>query len=441
MSLSSQQFEQLSEVLVTKFDDKGVELDQVVKFNLGTGLFVDYAGHGSPFRIVVHQLLQKTEKRGSTAKLFAGVIRFRPDIRDAVAHILPEAAEAAPVTARHVADVLEGVREVQARLDIDAVRERILHSSGDLQRVVIDLDLLARYKALHDCLHNLQLKHYRVVASAARRLKEDPSAKDTLGEYLHQIRIQCSNARTAALGLPNTPGERDVEMEWISALETLNRELHAALIYEDDRAAVKSAYGLKRILRTRPRDLDQLLITTARRVPLSKLVDSLQDVAAAAAAIGGDARSPHLTSAILALQRLIPDQMGLIAEHTAWQQVDNEFWQADTALHTGSPESLEEFQYVWESLWGKMLMIIASNPAATWAVSLDQQGKEFIIGFPMPAMPPVPGSVKAHFNMLQRDAMFQFFEVDKSLHDQCTEIIKIGEPIQSLLKEASSVHH
>ena len=47
------QLEQLSEVLVTKFDDKGVELDRVVKFNLGTGLFVDYAGPGSPFRTVV----------------------------------------------------------------------------------------------------------------------------------------------------------------------------------------------------------------------------------------------------------------------------------------------------------------------------------------------------------------------------------------------------
>jgi hypothetical protein len=437
--VSRLQFEQLSEVLVTKFDDKGVELDQVVKFNLGTGLFVDYAGPGSPFRTVVHQLLQKTEKRGSTVKLFAGVIRFRPDTRDAVAHLLPEVAETAPVTARHVAEVLEGVREVHARLDIDAVRERILHSSGDLQRVVVDLDLLARYKTLHDCLHNLQLKHYRVVANAARRLKEDPSAKDTLGEYIHQMRIQCSNARTAALGLPNTPGERDVEMEWINALETLNRELHAALVDDDERAAVKSAYGLKRILRTRPRDLDQLLVTTARRVPLSKLVDSLQDVAAAA--MGGDARSPDLTSAILALQRLIPDQMGLIAEHTAWQQVDNEFWQADAALHAGSPECLEEFQYVWESLLNKMLVVIASNPAATWAVSLDQQGKEFINAFPMPAMPPVPEAVKVRFNLLQRDAMFQFFEVDKSLNDQCNEIIKIGEPLRSLLKAASSVHH
>ena len=207
----------MSEVLVTELDDKGVELDRVVKFNLGSGLFVDYAGPGSPFRTIVHELLQKTEQRGSTVKLFAGVIRFRPDVKEAVAHVLPEAAEAAPETAKQVADMLEGVREIKARLNIDAVRERILQSSDDLQRVVVHLDILARYKELHDCLHNLQLKHYRAVASAARGLKADASAKDTLGEYLQQVRIQCSNARTAAEGLPNTPGERDVEMEWINA--------------------------------------------------------------------------------------------------------------------------------------------------------------------------------------------------------------------------------
>jgi hypothetical protein len=438
MSLSPQQLEQLGEVLVKRFDDKGADLDQVVRFNLGTGLFVDYAGPNSPFRTVVHELLKKTEQRGSTVKLFEGVIRFRPEVKDIVTHILPEAGEGAPETAKQVTDVLEGVRAVQTRLNIPPVRQRVLHSSDDLRKVVVDLDLLARYKTLHDSLHNLELKNYRSVVTAARRLKGDLSAKDTLSEYLHQMRIQWSNARRAALGLPNTPGERDVEMDWINALESITRELHGALISEDDRAAIKSAYSLKRILRTRPRDLDQLLVTTARRVPLSKLVESLKDVANTAS-VWGDAGA--LPSAILALQRLIPDQMGLITEHTSWQQVDSEFWQADTALHAGTPDSLEEFQYVWESLWSKMLVIIASNPSAPWAVSLHVQGKEFIAAFPMPATPPAPEAVKHRFNLLQRDAMFQFFEVDKSLHDQCNEIIKIGEPLQSLLMEAASDHH
>jgi hypothetical protein len=438
MSLSPEQIVQLSDVLVTKFDATGVDLDRVVKFNLGTGLFVDYAGPGLPFRTVVSQLLEKTEQKGSTIKLFAGVIRSRPDAKDAVAHILPEACKYAPEASKQVADVVEGVRGIQARLQNVAVRDRILNSFDDLQRVVLELDLLARYKTLHDCLQNLQIKHYRQVASAAKRFKEDPSAKDTLGEYLQQLRMQSSNARSAVLGLPNASGERDKEMPWINELESIIQNLHAALIHDDERAAVKCSYGLKDILRKRPRHLDEVLVGTAERVPLTRLVDSLKDVRAAF--MNGDNGSFDLGPAIRALERLIPDQRGLIAVHTAWQDVDTDFWQADASLHAvGNPDSLEEFQYLWESLWKKMLVIIASNPQAAWAVSLDQQGRNFLKTFPLPD--PVPDRAKASFGLLQRDAMYQFFEVDKSLHNQCNEIIKIGEPLQRLLEEASNDHH
>ena len=439
MSLSPTQLERLSEIVVTNFDDKGSELDQVVRWNLGAGLFVDYAAPGFPFRTVVAQLLAKTEQRGSTVKLFEGVIRFRPTVKDAVAHILPEVVIAPPEMAKQIADVLEGVRGVQARLDIPAVREPILHSYDDLKRVVVDLDLLTRYKTLHDCLHNLQIKHFRLVTSAAKRLQEDPLASDTLGEYLYQLRIQASNARTAAQGLPNTPGERDVELGWVDTLDSIIDNLHSALLVNDDKAAIKVVYLLKAILRRQPADLDHLLVITARRLPLSRLVDTLKNVAAAP--ISGDAAPLDLTSAILALQRLIPDQMGLIAEHTAWQQVAKDLWQADESLHLGSPDSLEEFQYIWESICNKTLAIIRSNPTVAWAVSLEQQISGFDKAFPLPATPPVPEPVKSRFGLLQRDALFQFFIVDRSLHGQCTEIIKLGEPLQHLLEEASNDSH
>jgi hypothetical protein len=439
VSLSAQQFQRLSELLVAHFDDKGEELDQVVTFSLGTGLFVDYAGRGSPFRAVVSQLLAKTEQKGSTAKLFGGVIRYRPTVRDDVAEILPEAVKLAPETEKHVADVLEGVRGVHAQLKITAVRERILRSFDDLSRTVVELDLLDRYKALHDCLHNLQIKHFRVVANAAKRLQDDPNASETLSEYLYHVQIQASYARTAAQGLPDTPGERNAAMGWIDALDSIISDLHSALVVNDNTAAIRAVYRLKAILRKQPADLDQLLVTTARRVPLSRLAETLKEVAETPT--NGAAETLDLTRAIVALQRLIPDQMGLIAEHTAWQHVASDFWQADDALHLGNSDSLEEFQYVWESLWNKMLVIIASDPTAMWAASLGQQATEFIEAFPLPAAPPVPEPVKARFSLLQRDAMFQFFKIDHSLHRQCGEIVKLGEPLRRLLRDASNDSH
>jgi hypothetical protein len=436
MSLSPQQLEELGDLLVDNFDDQGVELDQVVKFNLGSGLFVDYVGHGSPFRTTVGQLLAKTEQKGSTVKLFEGVIRFRPAVKEAVARILPEAVVAAPETAKQVAVVLKSVMGIRTRLGNASVRRCILNSCDELKKVVVDLDLLARYKALHDCLHILQLKHLRLLANAARLLRTDPSAAETIAEYLDQIRIQASNARTAAQHLPDTPGERDVEMGWVSALEAVVNGLHEALMTNDEKAAIASVYQLKAILRAQPARLDYLLVITARRAPLSKLVDTLQYVSEAVKNF--DKSPPDLTNGIVAVQRLVPDQMGLLAEHTAWQQVTSELWQADEALYLGNSDSLEEFQYVWQSLWNKVSAIIRSDPTSTWAVLLNQHASEFIKAFGLPATPPVPAPVKARFSLFLRDAMFQFYTVDKRLLAQCAEIIKIGEPLQRLLEEASN---
>jgi hypothetical protein len=435
MSLVPAQVEQLGELLVKHLDDEGKELDNVVKRNLGSGLFVEYAGRG-PFVNVVSQLLTKTEQRGSTVKLFAGVIKRRPDLTDMIAKILPEAAAAAPKTAEQVAEVLDGVSGVHARLESAAVRKRILKSFDDLERVVIDLDLLARYKALHDCLHDLQVKHLRQVTTDAKRLREDPLANDNLSEYLHQLQIQASRARTAAEGLPDTPGERDVQMRWISALDAIINDLRAALTGMDNKAATKAVYGLKAILRKEPSELDHLLVITARRVPLSRLLDTLEDIATDSR--NGAKERLDLSNAIVALQHLIPDQMGLIAEHTDWQQVARDFWQADDALQIGNSDSLEEFQYHWDSLWNKIRTIIADDPKAPWATELNRQANDL---FTFPLTPPVPEHVKSRFGLFQRDAMFQFFKVDQSLHRQCNEIIKLGEPLQRLLKDASNDNH
>jgi hypothetical protein len=182
MSLNSEQLAELGELLVQQFDDEGKELDKVVKYNLGSGLFVDYAARGK-FRMVVDQLLEKTEQKGSTVKLFEGVIRVRSDnaeVRAAIARDLPQALLAAPETARQVADVAMGVKAVHARLGIAAVHDLILTSSNDLERLVADLDLLARYKKLHDCLHTLQIQFLRLIESAARKLGTDPSASEAL---------------------------------------------------------------------------------------------------------------------------------------------------------------------------------------------------------------------------------------------------------------------
>ncbi len=441
MSLTSEQLEELSGLLIRQFDDEGKELDKVVKYNLGSGLFVDYAGHGK-FRNVVDELLKKTEQKGSTVKLFEGVMRVRPDnpeVKAIIARNFPQILLTAPETAKQVADVAIGVKAVRARLGIAAVHDLVVTSRNDLERLVGDLDLLARYKKLHDCLHTLQIQFLRLIDNAARKLETDPSASDALVVYLDQLQIQSIDAREAAEGLPDSPGERDEQMGWVLKLISIINGLSTAVMKRDGQAAIASVYKLKTILRGQPSHLDELILITARRTPIARLVETLQKVAEASK--GDDGHSSDLTNGIAALQRFIPDQMGLVAQHSEWQRVADFLWQAEELLYQASPESLEGFQYVWQDLSSKVREIAASDPVADWAIELNQHARDFETAFPLPAKPPVPDAARLHFKYFLSEVTTRFYKVDKALHAQCNEMIKLGQPLQRLLEEVSDDSH
>src|SRR5262245_62273624 len=140
MILARDQLSELAELLVQHFDDEGRDLDKVVKYNLGSGLFVDYAARGR-FRTVVDQLLEKTEQKGSTAKLFEGVLRVRnnnPDVRATIARIFPLARLSNSKTEKDVADAALGVGAVHARLGMATVHDLLVASRNDLERLARD---------------------------------------------------------------------------------------------------------------------------------------------------------------------------------------------------------------------------------------------------------------------------------------------------------------
>jgi hypothetical protein len=438
MSLNPQQLQEMSELLIQQFPDDGKELDRVVKYNLGSGLFVDWADHGK-FRDVVYQLLDRTERKGATVKLFEGVLRVRPDIPDVraiIARNLPGALSDVPQTAKQVADATVGLNVVRARLRIAAVHDLIVTSRNDLERLASDIDLLQRYKTLHDCLHVLQIKFLRLVAKAARDLDKDPSASEALMVYIDQLETLTVNALVAAQGLPDSPGERDRHLNWLADLKTIINGLHAAVLKYDSHAAVGLVYQLKCIVRGQPTHLDELIVSTARRTPIDRLVETLKKVAEASD--DQDVSSRDLTDAIVALQSIIPDQLGAVAQHSEWQMVAVTLWQAEDLLHQGTAEALEGFQYAWQYLARKVREITASEPAAPWAKDIDGSMANFETAFPIPATPPVSDAARLRFNDFLSKSTKRFYAVDLALHNHCKEIVKLGQPLQRLLQEASN---
>ena len=441
MSLNQEQFAELSNMLVQQFDDEGKELDLVVKHNLGSGLFVDYAARDK-FRNVVDQLLTTTERKGSTVKLFQGVSRVRRDnesVKAIIARHLPQATLEVSDIARQVAAAAQSVRAVRNCLKIGDVHALVAASRNDLERLASDLDLLARYKTLHDCLHTLQIQFLRLIDSTARKLETDPSASDALIVYLDQLQTKADDAQIAAQGLPDTPGERDEQMGWVLKLAKIIDTLRSAVIDVNGNAAVACVYRLKSVLRAQPSRLGDLIVITARRTPIASLVGTLERVAGASADEGGQGRD--LANGIEALQRLIPEQMGLVTQHSEWQKIADFLWQADELLHQRGPEAFEGFQYVWQDLATMTSEIAVSDPASDWAVALTRDAASLERQLPQPPETAISEQAKRCFGMFMSRATNRFYRVDKALHAQCSEIIKLGQPLRRLLEDISDDGH
>jgi hypothetical protein len=441
MSLNQEQFAELSNMLVQHFDDDGEELDRVVKYNLGSGLFVDYAARDK-FRNVVDQLLTKTEQKGSTVKLFEGVLKVRrdnPDVKAVIVRNLPQVKLEVPNIAREVAAAAQGVQAVRKCLKLGEVHTLVAASRQDLERLASDLDLLARYKTLHDCLHTLQIQFLRLLESTARKLQTDPSASDALIVYVDQLQTKADDAETAAQGLPDTPGERDEQMVWVLKLAKIIDTLRNAVIDVDGNSAVACVFRLKSILRAQPSRLGDLIVITARRTPIASLVRTIERVATASACEEGQARD--LANGISALQRLIPDQMGLVAQHSEWQKIADFLWQADELLHQGGPDAFEGFQYVWQDLATMTREIVVSDPASDWAVALTKDVVGFEQQLPTPPSTVMSDQAKRYFGMFMSRANNRFYRVDKALHTQCSEIIKLGQPLRRLLEDIADDGH
>jgi hypothetical protein len=193
------------------------------------------------------------------------------------------------------------------------------------------------------------------------------------------------------------------------------------------------------MLRAQPPRLGELIVITARRMPIARLVETLQQ--AAGASICEDGHAQDLAGGIAALQRLIPDQMGLVSQHSEWQKIADFLWQADELLHQGSAEALEGFQYVWQDLTAMVKEIAVSDPASDWAIALNRDAAAFENAFPMRQGTAVSDQARRCFGMFLNGANNRFYRVDKALHALCDEIVKLGQPLRALLEEVPDDGH
>jgi hypothetical protein len=420
---SPHQLEQLHAAVLGAFDQ--AELEQLCRFKLGQTLNV-IVNTARPFTAVVFDLLDLVERRGWTEEFVRGVYEARRDnpavVQFCQAHatlvFTPRKAtnELAQTVSRELAAVASGLAS-----DGRAIRDVLFgQAHQNLADLVRQFTWLRQYKILHDCLHSLQFKYARLIATFLKSFVENPEDADNLVILFAEMADELAKTRPEAQGLES----RDAENVWLNAGEESVRRMRAAVGVRDPQAAAAGCTLLEGLLRVQPTRINELLTGILGRLDLDRLRSLLVDLDPRPA---GDHST--LADATAALGSLTPRVRVILAEHRQWQLVDNGLVQIDTELRLGSP--LEQCAFLWTEVDKLLQPILDQDPGATWSEELRQLASDLHQAFRTANV----DSVKTAFRRLRPRAMWFFFQADAALKKLSTELDQLGGRLKDIFRE------
>lgn len=419
------------------------ELALLIREVLGADLYNEVWTERLPLRQSAFRMLDGLEARGLTAVVLQAVLRARParaDLRADIERLCPEALLSD--TRSRVSSVITGVQNVAGHLADPVIRGLVSDSRTDIERVTREINLLARYKALHDCLHRIQLRSFREMERIARRVSAEPDAYEAMISYLTDLQIRAKEGRRAVEGLPDTPVERGQELAWLATLDEVIGRLETALNEPNQRsmrdAAHEAAHVLKGLIRLDLVRINRTLSLIAESLPLYRVVELLGKTISLVEPV--EPLVHRLRDAQTSLQALLLDLRRHVEEHSHWQRVDKDMWQAEDALRN---RSLEEFELIWLRINRYVKVLREGDPAAPWVeqLKLPAERIDSVFSGTLPAVlsDELLSGTRDQFNRYRHWAMLQFYNVDFSLKDKCDEITALGQPLKELLAEVPDV--
>jgi hypothetical protein len=400
------------------------------------GELCDCVSWDQPTRIVAFQLLDTTSRRKCIGKLLSS-IRSDPDqknnaklLRIVDTHLRQALRNA------DVGDIERGLDDLGNRVDrSDAVREMVAASRKKLDQLRGSIDVLFHYKELHDCLHQLQLRHHQEIIGCAGALGRDPQAQFELQQHILDLAILCAHAREAAEHLPEIGAGRAHVKRWIDQLESAIPKLQSAVRDEDAHGATEAISPFRSVIEGEQARVNERLNEIAEELPLGELSEILAKVIASASA--GDTTTARLQKALDSLRQIKARLDGSVAEHDRWQRIENDFWEAADQLEDKTPEAFAEFRELWQTIKSQVEQLALPQLPTDWAKNSQDYARQIDEAMARPVDSVISNfeTLRGRFRRFRENALYHFFWVDRGLKAQCAEILDIRKPLQSLLNK------
>jgi hypothetical protein len=407
----------------------------------------------------VTELLKFAGRHRLTGRLLKEAADYPPPrlkLRPLAEKYPPDPDEAARPAAALIGEAIGAFEEIPVLLKESDVRARFTPYTAAYQDAANHIDLLRRYKGLHDCLCVIQLK-YPEISRAAKDLAEDPREAGSLNSYADGL-------EAAMAGDDKTPGVHQLleklpnqgpELTWLGKLQRAVIQLREAANRHDPKPAEEAIHDLSQILQSNPIRIQGIILHQFEVVPLPSLIFSLRAIQDTPVALPVRKR---LDDGLTALEAVHLKLIFSVAEHTAWQNLDNslrlalESWyellavkrrraaernlvpvgagvvqiEEDDSQSVYANRLLED----WRDVFKKFDDVRARaapgrrlDPLAKYAEAIGPEptARDF-------------GAVFDSFEPFARLALHRFIEVDKGLLALADELTDIGGPLQAILE-------
>ena len=305
--------------------------------------------------------------------------------------------------------------------DDHEMREALLEYRVRIENIVSRIDRVIVLKAVHDHLHNIQLRCYDRIVSDAPRLATDDTVADALDAYAYDLLTTVEELRK----LDENPIFTSARLTWINTLQRAYETLAEAVQARDTTKLKQAASLIDRVLAAEPVRVDARLFESAAALELEAVCEALSFVCKRGADGGMDREKlAPLQEARDVLDQLDENLAVLVRSHNLWQEVDLVIRRIDTNLATDTFELTD----AWPELRQNVDALSASG--AEWAKRLRED--ERAVDAAIAANDPV--AMVRSFRRFRQKAAMRFFQLDRDLKTQCGELGEVGKPLAHIVE-------
>ena len=429
--LTSEQTSELTELFVHAFNDNPEDLRRIVKFSLGIVPDENMSSKKDLKEIVAYLLLTFVQRRpGTIDMLLRGALMARPQDEKLLEFSRAHFSEVSqPLDEEALVQTIQrGLIEVAGMRQTSKVHQIIGSYRSDFEKTREQIDILAKYKELHNCLHQVQ-KSLLSITTDIGYLETSKVSPRILEEHASNLKTWAAKARAQIAGLAT----EEVEKDWIDELDACGDDIRTTTILSapaPDREKVLDVPQRLESLLVQSAHINLFLFSAAKTVQLDNFADTMETVIQLVGDEVPEQTLTRLRSGSAAVGVLRSRLAGMVAEHNEWQILNT--------LLEGAKMSPKHWPQAkipsWKQFKAKLIGLCDIYPKEEWSKGLKAMIAPWLGD--APAEPRIPGIIQEidnQFWAFKRAFADRFFEVDSELNALCAKVTQLAAPLNALL--------